>query len=54
MSIFVLLALPVRLYWVWFVLCALVYWAVRRSTRKTIDPLLSRLKGLHRELVASE
>jgi len=54
MSVSVLLALPARLYWVWFALCALVYWTVRRSTRNTIDPLLSRLKGLHHELVGGE
>jgi hypothetical protein len=54
MSVYVLLGLPARLYWVWFVLCALVYWTVRRGTRRTIDPSLSKLKGLHRELVDSE
>jgi Flp pilus assembly protein TadB len=51
MSVSVLLGLPARLYWVWFVMCAVVYWWARRETRKTLDPLLSRLKALHRELV---
>jgi hypothetical protein len=51
MSVSVLLGLPVRLYWVWFALCALVYWVLRRESAGKIDPLLSRLKELHRELV---
>jgi hypothetical protein len=54
MFITVLLGLPVRLYWVWFVLCGVVYWTVRHGTRTRTDPLLSRLKELHRELVDSE
>ena len=51
MSVSVLLGLPARLYWVWFALCALTYWVVRREAAGKIDPLLSRLKELHRELV---
>lgn len=41
--------------WVYYVVClavcALTYWLCRRETRKRLDPLLARLKGLHRELV---
>jgi hypothetical protein len=51
MSVSVLLGLPARLYWVWFALCVLTYWVVRREAARKIDPLLSRLKELHRELV---
>ena len=51
MSVPVLLGLPVRLYWVWFVLCALLCWIVHRGTRTSVDPLLSRLRALHRELL---
>lgn len=51
MSVSALLGLPVRLYWVWFALCALIYWCVRHGTRTKVDPLLSRLKELHRQLV---
>ena len=51
MSVSVLLGLPARLYWVWFALCVLTYWIVRREAAGKIDPLLSRLKALHRELV---
>jgi len=54
MSVTVLLGLPVRLYWVWFVLCGVVYWTVRHGRRTRTDPLLARLKGLHRELLDSE
>lgn len=50
MSVAALLGLPARLYWVWFALCAFVGWLIRHETRRTTDPLLSRLKGLYREL----
>jgi hypothetical protein len=40
-------------YSVWLALCVLVYWLCRREIRKTIDPLLLRLKGPYRELVES-
>jgi hypothetical protein len=53
MSVCVLLGLPVRLYWVWLVLCALVYWLIRRESGMKVDPLLSRLHELHRELLES-
>lgn len=51
MTVSVLLGLPARLYWVWFVLCGLVCWTVRRETNRKIDPLLSGLKELRRELI---
>jgi hypothetical protein len=53
MTVSVLLGMPPRLYWMWLVLCAIAAWSVRHGTRKTIDPLLARLKRLHRELVDS-
>jgi hypothetical protein len=34
--------------------CAFTYWFCRREIRKTLDPLLSRLKGLYAELTGSE
>ena len=41
--------------WVYYVVClavyALTYWLCRRETSKRLEPLLARLKGLHRELV---
>jgi hypothetical protein len=44
--------------WVLFAVCAaafvFVYWYVQRGIRTTLDPLLSRLKKLHAELVGSE
>jgi MFS family permease len=54
MSVPVLLGLPVRLDWVWFLLCAFLYWIVHHWMRKSVDPLLSRLKALHRELVEGD
>jgi hypothetical protein len=43
--------------WVYYVVCsaayALTYWLCRRETSKRLDPLLTRLKGLHRELVGN-
>ena len=43
--------------WVYYVVClamyALTYWLCRRETSKRLDPLLARLKGLHRELVGN-
>jgi hypothetical protein len=38
-------------YSVWLAMCALVYWLCRREITRKFDPLLSRLKGLYRELV---
>jgi hypothetical protein len=32
---------------------ALTYWLCRRETSNRLDPLLARLKGLHRELVGN-
>jgi hypothetical protein len=44
--------------WVLFATCvalfAFVYWLCRREIRKKLDPLLSRLKRLHAELIGSE
>jgi membrane protein implicated in regulation of membrane protease activity len=43
--------------WVYYVVClavyALTYWLCRRETSNRLDPLLARLKGLHRELVGN-
>lgn len=43
--------------WVYYFLCvaayAFTYWLCRRETSKRLDPLLSRLKQLHRELVGN-
>jgi hypothetical protein len=48
------MGMPPRLYWVWLVLCPIAAWSVHHGMRKTIEPLLARLKGLHRELVDRE
>jgi hypothetical protein len=53
MSIASLLALSPRLYPLAFALYAIAYWVCRSSLRRQIDPLLSRLRDLHRELVES-
>jgi hypothetical protein len=53
LAIYCALSLPVRLYPVPIVVGALAYWLVRRNVRSRIDPLLSRLRGLYRELVES-
>jgi len=50
-SIASLLALPPRLYLLTFVLYAVAWWGCRASTRRQIDPVLQRLRELHRELV---
>jgi hypothetical protein len=53
MSIASLLALPPRLYPLPFALYAVAYWVCRSSARSQIEPVLSRLRNLHRELVES-
>lgn len=47
-----LLALPPRLYPLTFALNGVAFWVCRSDIRRRLDPLLSRLRDLHRELVS--
>lgn len=43
--------------WTYYMVCmavyVLTYWVCHREATRSVDPLLSRLKGLHRELVGN-
>lgn len=54
MVIYFALSLPPHLYPVPIAVCALVYWLSRRTARRRIEPLLSRLQNLYRELTGGE
>lgn len=54
MAIYFALSLPPRLYALPIVVCAIVYWHSRWTVRTRIDPLLSRLQRLYRELVEGD
>lgn len=43
--------------WAYYIVCiavfALTYWVCHREAARSVDPLLSRLRGLHHELVSN-